>query len=177
MYTTYPSINGNFILGNSADYDGGGIFMYGGSFPIEDNTINSNEAKSGGGIYMEFVPADSLVVQKNIIKSNSSHSGGGIYLFYSSPDINKNIIEENLAGYQGGGIYIGTESSPSITVNSIAYNNAESLGGGIYEGSSESPIIGGIDDGDVYDFNTICGNSPDQIEPLYPNNFISIVCD
>ena len=54
--------------------------------------------------------------------------------------------------------------------------NTAGSGGGIYVHDS-SPSIGGTNTADIGNFNTICGNSPDQIEPNdYPNNYITTFC-
>jgi len=66
----------------------------------------------------------------------------GIYCEYSSPFIHKNLIINNLASDDGGGIYCYWGASPKIYENKIIYNVSGWRGGGIYCGVS-SPIIKG----------------------------------
>jgi parallel beta-helix repeat protein len=176
-YLSSPNINSNTISSNTAAAFGGGIVVSNYSNPtITSNNINSNTAMDGGGIFVGD-DSNSIITYNTITGNVASNNGGGIRVNDGNPTIKNNIIESNMAGYQGGGICLLGDSSPIITMNTIANNKAENLGGGIYEYSYGSPVIGGTDDGDIYDFNTICGNTPNQIEPLYPNNFISTVCD
>ena len=74
---------------------------------------------------------------------------------------------------KGGGIYLsgagGSISEPTVMNNLIKDNAAESLGGGIYVDLYCSP---------TFINNTICGNTPDQVEPNnYPNNIINNLCN
>lgn len=66
------------ITGNTARFDGGGIYCAEGSFPaITNNTIIGNSASS---------------------------SGGGIHCYYSSATITNNIVAFNSSGvYRKGG--------------------------------------------------------------------------
>ena len=74
----------------------------------------------------------------------------------------------------GGGIFI-YNSSPVIQSNNIN-NNTGTLGGGIYIYSG-TPTIGGTSVGDTGNFNDVCSNTPDQINPdNYPYNNINTVC-
>ena len=100
--------------------------------------------------------------------------GGGIYIDISSPTIQYNTISGNTASRDGGGIWISF-GSPTIQHNTISGNTAN-WGGGISIDYS-SPTIGGVDENDTANFNTICGNTPDQINPdSYPNNYIDEYC-
>ena len=78
-------------------------------------------------------------------------------------------------GNYGGGIYI-EDSSATIQDNTISGNIAN-RGGGIFIGAASSPTIGGANGDDTANFNTVCGNSPNQIHPdSYPNNYIFQFC-
>ena len=97
-------------------------------------------------------------------------------MYMGSPTITGNHITGNTASINGGGIYMAY-SSPTIRDNHITFNTASNNGGGIHV-SGGSPIIGGTSPSDTGNFNTICGNDPDQIDSStsYPNNYISSAC-
>ena len=178
QYST-PTISNNTITGNQADRGGGGIYLSYSSPTIEDNTISGNIAAASGGICMR--DHCSPTISNNTISGNTAGSyGGAIYLFYSSATISNNTITGNQADGYGGGIYNYCSSStiPTIQSNTISENICSGQGGGIFmELTSPSIIIGGADASDTANFNTVCGNSPDQIEPnSYPNNNIYDVC-
>jgi parallel beta-helix repeat protein len=162
-----------FTVQNGYEVSGGGIYLYNSSPNITNNIITNNEADAGGGIY---VYGSSPTVENNTITNNAAYSGGGICVYgNSSAVITGNTIAGNdVVWGSGGGIYV-YGSSPIITGNDIMGNTAGS-GGGIYVDDS-SPSIGGTNTADIVNFNTICGNSPDQIEPNdYPNNYITTFC-
>ena len=197
------TITGSTISGNSAEY-GGGIYNNG-ILTIIGGTISSNTATDyyGGGIYNE----DTLTITDSEISGNSAPDGGGIYHWYGTLTITGSTISGNTAtNSDGGGIYNGlgtstitssiissnsaadygggiciydNSSTPSIKTiqnNTISGNTASISGGGIYI-ESGSPTIGGVDGSDTANFNTVCGNAPDQINPdSFPNNYISDYC-
>ena len=186
IFNCSPTIKNNTISKNQ----GGGILIIANCSPIiKNNTISENTStsgylSSGGGI---SIFSCSPTIQDNIISKNiASWSGGGIYVYcsgiysyISSPEILNNTISENTAKYGGGIDIIGCLSANiHIQGNIISKNIASSDGGGIIVGEFCSPIIGGTSAGDTLNFNTVCGNSPNQIYPnSYPNNYILTDCN
>ena len=141
-----PTISNNTIIGNSANYYGGGIGCSQSSPTINNNTISENSASSGGGIYCGY--NSSPTIGNNTISGNSANQyGGGILCIESSSTISNNTISGNSAVYDGGGIFC-IASSPTISNNTISGNSADH-GGGISCWNS-SPTISN---------NTISGNS------------------
>jgi uncharacterized repeat protein (TIGR02543 family) len=203
LYESSPSIENNMISGNTAD-EGGAIYMSYSSPTIHNNTIEGNSAIDfAGGIYISDFSSPSISF--NTISSNAVDDyGGGIYIYYySSPTIEGNNISGNTAD-DGGGMYISSDCSPFIYDNTITGNTVNRTGGGICDYGSSSTIqantitenicsdsgggifvftsststIGGTDASNTENFNTICGNTPDQVEPNnYPNNHINSMCD
>jgi len=122
-----PTITGNIITGNHAA-QGCGIHVDGGSPLIQNNTITANDqtgAGSGaGGGGIDVVASDSnpshAQIVGNIITSNSvagGGSGGGISVgYFSSPTIQGNRIQGNVAYGNGGGVALwrcGLTTHPS----------------------------------------------------------------
>jgi hypothetical protein len=107
------------------------------------------------------------------IRGGSAEYGGGICLLYASPFISNNILMDNVASREGGGMYLqgscawvagntvrgGTaeygagvydEASRATFINNVMSGNATSgYGGGMFLRWSQSSVIG----------NTIAGNS------------------
>jgi len=172
IWNSSSNISGNMIKGNTAEFHGGGIYIQGGYPTINDNTISGNSANSwGGGIYC--FQSNPTIVDNTIKGNHALDDGGGLHFYSSSGFITDNAISGNTAGRWGGGIYLagigGSISEPTIMNNLIKDNAAESLGGGIYVNLYCSP---------TFMNNTICGNTPDQVEPdNYPNNIINHVCN
>jgi len=170
IWNSSSNITGNMIKGNTAEFHGGGIYVQGGYPEIYDNTVSGNSANSwGGGIYC--FQSNPTIVDNTVEGNHAVSDGGGIHFYSSSGFITDNAIRGNTAGRWGGGIYLcgDSNSTPTIVRNVINDNSAETTGGGIYVNLYCSPIMMN---------NTICGNSPDQVEPdNYPNNIIDSQCN
>ncbi|MCP4631494.1 MAG: T9SS type A sorting domain-containing protein [candidate division Zixibacteria bacterium] len=148
-----PTISYNDIIGNSSEYEGGGIDLYHADPDINNNNINDNSAFIGGGIACSnseptisynTIDGDSAEwfgggislrmyshadVNNNDIIDNYGDEGGGIGCDRSHPEISNNKINKNTAGWAGG-IYINRDSYPQVTSNTITENYGR-LGGGI----------------------------------------------
>jgi len=186
-----PTIQDNTISGNTAGDDGGGINILQGLPTVQNNTIIGNSATDNGGgidIYSFYIFITSPFIKDNTIIGNSAtDDGGGIgihsdfwdgSLGINTPTIQSNTISENTSVY-GGGIYI-ENSAPTIQSNTISENTASDDGGGIYVSNGlPAMIIGGENDTDNVNFNTICGNTSLQVDPAdgYPTtNYITVSC-
>jgi parallel beta-helix repeat protein len=141
---SFANILGNTITRNlikSSFGIGGGIYINGSIPNIRSNTINYNDANTGGGIYLENNSHPD--VKNNIIKHNEAIVGAGMFMYDGCiPDVQENQITDNIAETNGGGIYINSSSPLIIKENSIN-NNQVSIGGGggIYIVNGSSPII------------------------------------
>ncbi len=133
-----PRIERNVITGNRADaYFGGGIHCeetsscMGGVILIADNTIRNNHAAGGGGLSL-FAPfAQVPQVTRNEIRENSADYGGGVYAYWTLADIDGNVIAENTAVEDGGGILANQSHELVVRDNEIHANSAGADGGGI----------------------------------------------
>ncbi len=149
-----PTIMGNIISADTADYGGGIECEYYSSPIITGNTIRGNRGDTASG-GIECYRYSSPHIEGNAIDSNTSNSGGGGIQVYDncSPNIINNSIIHNIAGTWGGGIRVGINSAPTIIGNLIEGNEAAE-GGGIECDGNGSPIINGC---------TISGNLGDGI--------------
>ena len=137
-----PKVTGNTITGNTAGF-GGGIGCWENSSPtITGNTISGNTAGTDAGGITCSMHSSPTIIGNNITYNTASGGGGGIECWdYSDPTIISNTITDNTAG-QGGGIVCWYDCSPTIMNNTIANNTAED-GGGITCYNQSSPTITG----------------------------------
>ncbi|MDR0315026.1 MAG: InlB B-repeat-containing protein [Oscillospiraceae bacterium] len=125
---------------------------------IKGATIINNEAISasspttgsnGGGVYLYGSYANAGVFEDNTITGNRAVRGGGVYVYAQNAELTlkKNIIQNNYAVSNGGGLYLGYAKSVTLTDQSnagtgtdysISGNTAAGNGGGIYVGYSTS---------------------------------------
>src|SRR5436190_6068904 len=124
-----PTIVGNLIQNNTTCFGGGGILVYFSSPVIRGNIIRNNHSAHcsglvGGGIYVLGAGAAQII--GNSITDNStapSGMGGGIGLSGSgTPVIKNNTIARNVAGNEGGGIWI--DSADASIVQNLIFNNS-----------------------------------------------------
>lgn len=145
IYTEWSSavIIDNLITGNSATSNGGGVACFCDAANISplisNNTITSNTAHAGGGVYIDC-PFTMTVIKENTISGNTANYGGGVacyYVFNPLLRITKNMIIGNVADSAGGGIWCYLSSIPIIDSCVIADN----VGDGICSDFYSSPVI------------------------------------
>ena len=157
VYESEAYIHNNNILNNTATGDGGGIMCDDGSNPnIWFNVISDNNSGSGGGgIYCDYDSKPYILL--NIFNHNTAVGNGGainisntLYSGYHTKIIN-NLLTNNSAGSDGGGVYLFEIENGYIGINSntIADNTADVEGGGIY----------GYDNYGLFYNNIIWGNT------------------
>ncbi|MFH1999309.1 MAG: right-handed parallel beta-helix repeat-containing protein, partial [Planctomycetota bacterium] len=171
----YATIRDNYISGNLAEDDGGGI--YGGAV-IENNVFVNNRTNSyGGGIYKGGIVHGNLFMNNvasftgggmyawgdsftgnTFIRNESQYSsGGGAYIrtFNNDFHIENNVFRENRADDAGGGLLVSSNGMRRIFIrnNIMTDNTCGTAGGGLYLNDS-----GGYHDV-VFTNNTVCNNS------------------
>ncbi|MGA1865528.1 MAG: right-handed parallel beta-helix repeat-containing protein, partial [bacterium] len=137
------SLYNNYIHHNKANVSGGGIYLGNQSnTEIIGNTFQYNEALYGGGIIADNtlsckIRENTIIENTAIFKDANQTEGGwgaGVYLNNASVEISDNTITQNIADYEGGGIY--TWSGDIVIINNEIGNNEASWAGGIAESSS-----------------------------------------
>ena len=127
-----PTIRGNIMENNSANYGGAVCFSDSDNALLDGNTIRNNSAKIGGALFMRYATPE--VARNRISANEASFGGGGIALWlFSHAELVNNIIDNNTAGSGGGGgIRSYHLSEPTITNCTIADNYSSAGGGGLY---------------------------------------------
>jgi parallel beta-helix repeat protein len=165
-----PTIRGNIIVGNEADF-GGGVLVYLDAAPlVEGNEIRLNNARaSSGGIYCS-VSNTMPEFRGNAIVSNSSDGGfgAGVLLQNSAAILEGNEIAGNSGADSGGGVAaIFSGPVPArILNNTIRGNSATDDGGGLWIVNAGSPLVAG---------NLIRGNSAPVGGGAYLRDAVSLV--
>ncbi len=148
-----PTIEGFTITGGNAGVEdnyrgmGGGIYSRAAAPIIQNNIITDNIASTvamgfGGGLYLDYAPASSVISGNQILSNTASTStdtngfGGGLYLNYSAAIVSGNTISGNInnstaGGGHGGGVYLSL-GNPTLDGNRIISNTSSGGGGGLY---------------------------------------------
>jgi hypothetical protein len=184
-------IDSNLVSDNIATGSGGGggILITSLTCQITNNAIIGNKAERGSGGAMRC-EACSGIISKNTLSNNSAggiatggtYNGGGIWTLGCSMTIMDNLISENFARMNGGGIACFRDAfysfSPIIRNNIIHNNNSSLNGGGIYCEDKNNPSFVS----NIITNNTCSGrgggiacyeSSPSLTNNVISNNFAS----
>ncbi len=142
LFGAHPYISNSIIKNNGAS----GIYAYSisGDLRIEHNTIESNRAALGGGLYVSTLLGAKLLLNDNTVRNNTVSggngfgNGGGLHLTVdgSLATLNANKFENNQASGVAGGIYLAG-------VNSVMSANVIALAGGSIQGNHAALHGGG----------------------------------
>ncbi|MBK7177693.1 MAG: DUF11 domain-containing protein [Chloroflexi bacterium] len=114
---------------------GGGIYNNGGQLTLQNATVSGNIAGFGGGVYNG---GRLTIINSSILSNQSTYYGAGIiHAGTSDVNIQSSAISYNVAGSNGGGLYL-TGGTTNLTNVTVSHNRASQyLGGGVwvyYEG-------------------------------------------
>ena len=162
-----PILTNCTFSGNSASYDGGGMYNSSDSSPTVTNcTFSSNPAASkGGGMYnssgsspsvtnctftsnsadtngggMHNLGSSNPTLTNCTFSSNVADNGGGMQNVSSSPTLTNCTFSDNTVAGHGGGLY-NSDSSPTVTNCTFTVNVAALKGGGMYNYDGSSPTL------------------------------------
>ncbi|MHC4671114.1 MAG: right-handed parallel beta-helix repeat-containing protein [Planctomycetota bacterium] len=163
-----PTITNCTFRGNSANYDGGGMYNRENSSPtLTDCTFSGNSAGEAGGMLNRDNSSPTLTnctfsgnsakyrcggmynsrfsnptLTNCTFSGNSAKSGGGMYNYDSDPTmINCTFSGNSASGHDGGGgMFNGTYSEPTLTNCTFSGNSSRHDGGGMFNTNS-SPML------------------------------------
>lgn len=127
---------GGTITGNSTTDDGGGIYLNGGTFLMNNGEISNNSSSTdGGGVCIanngNFTMNNGDITGNGKISGKLTRNGGGVYLDGGTLTVNAGNISENAATASGGGVYI-SNGNVGMTTGKILSNECGEFGGGVY---------------------------------------------
>ncbi len=128
---------------------GGGLYLYQSVITLSGNTVLSNTAAEGGGLY--FQNSSGAVLTANIISENVATWGGGLY-FRDSPSatLTANTVSENKwpepdgRAISGGGVQFRASPGAILTANTVSENVAIDGGGLFFLNSSDATLTRNI---------------------------------
>ncbi|SCW53262.1 Listeria/Bacterioides repeat-containing protein [Ruminococcaceae bacterium YRB3002] len=146
---TLTLLNGT-VTGGKNTGNGGGIYVgSGGYLHLFYTEITLNSAVNGGGIFLEEDGGNAVMFRGAITENYASYYGGGVYVApgadftmttevtdlmtdvpISSLDGDMAIIENNVAGINGGGVYIRIDGTSYFNGRSQVVNNTLGTSGG-----------------------------------------------
>ncbi len=116
-----PLIQRNTIRENYATVDDGGgicVFLYANPIIRENFLVGNRAARNGGGIYVSV--ANATIRLNTLIDNHAEEYGGGVYLSSSAAQIEENAFLSN-HGWDGSStLYLLADCRPVIRNNSLA---------------------------------------------------------
>ncbi|MBR5232438.1 MAG: hypothetical protein IKW00_09380 [Clostridia bacterium] len=150
---------GTVLSKNESADEGGAIFVsFGGKLFMNGAEIRENKAATdGGGVYLDGTdaysgyPHNDSQTHDTPVFDDGFAAGGQFFM-------TDGLIYQNVAGGNGGGVYIGGENEVEVDGEVLRFvggemqmsggviteNHAMDMGGGIFVGSSGNEDIGGI---------------------------------
>lgn len=124
MLNSNATLSENTIISNTAAW-GGGLYLHESPATLVDNavTANTSTGRGGGGLFLWW--SDAVLTGNRIISNTSPwNTNGGIHVFSSSPTLTNNAIVDN----QSGGIQIEGDSDLHLLHNTVADNGTDGIG-------------------------------------------------
>jgi uncharacterized repeat protein (TIGR01451 family) len=144
-------------------YDGGGLYVYGSAVLVETQVMSNTTVDDGGGLCVResaalsetrvisntagghggglYVGGSAALTETQVVSNTAGGHGGGLY----QADDNGQVrvigghFERNVAGYSGGGLFVGGATS---TGTKVVSNTAGSNGGGLYVNGNSASLSG-----------------------------------
>src|SRR5690606_22250133 len=122
------TFSGVTISNNSADFDGGGVFMAGADVDFIESTVAGNTAGNlGGGLYVRAAFSGTVNITESTVSGNIASTGGGIYVVEDAVNIANSTVSDNTATDDVAGVYVEASVDLSahafLTHVTIAGNN------------------------------------------------------
>lgn len=147
IYHPEAVVDGFTVTGGRTTGDGGGVYIQSAGGTIQNCSIVSNRAGSGGGMHLAGGSGKAEVVNC-LIGYNTAGSAGGIRVSGSNSFIIGSTVLVNHATIYVGGIWGASGSGDFIVSNScIVSNYSAQYAGGIYSGRLyDNWIVGNVAD-------------------------------
>jgi len=138
--TLVISGNARVERNSSGDQGGGGVFISGGNFTMNDDALvayNTNlggAVRPGGGVRINPTAAQTAVFTMNggtIEENIGATNGGGVHIAYNATFVmNSGVIQNHVAANEGGAVH--SSGLFEMMGDSRIYNNQAQSGGGVH---------------------------------------------
>lgn len=116
---------------NSAEFDGGALYLIDGTTAFRESAIANNTGVQGGGVYNS---GGNVTIESGKISGNQGREGAGIYNARGTVSLKNGAIVQNVATGNGGGVLnTGNFNSSNSTVS----ENRALSGGGIFNNDGQ----------------------------------------
>lgn len=142
-----PRIQNSEFTDNLSQLQGGALWYYLSSSPLDQVTVEGNYSQGfGGGMYIEYYSTP-RISNSRFTRNRAATGGGAIYCKESDPQpfnrspvlVSNTLLENNDARFGGA---IGNESYSSFDLwNSVAIGNRSTDRGGVFYNVSNSSIL------------------------------------
>ncbi|MFK7971936.1 MAG: hypothetical protein AB8F95_16330, partial [Bacteroidia bacterium] len=140
------AFDGCIFINNKSTSFGGALAIRGAHSVVLNSRVSFNSAnQNGGGLFVDGIARP--YIAGSILEGNTaSNNGGGVYSAnQAEPTILSTLISGNFAQNQGAGIYTQDVGTLVNVINAtIAGNRAGSLGGGVYQFSAQVEVRNSI---------------------------------
>ena len=142
------NVDNSHIISNTADNNGGGIYVTGGILSLNKGELSQNSADSwGGGMYL----SDEVYIASidNVaIANNTSQWGGAFFIDSDNTEIKITdaMFTHNMASAGGGAIYYGDTENTSVRISGSTFSGnylpdtATSGGGAVLIGGENKSL-------------------------------------
>ncbi len=122
---------------------GGGIYVWDSAPTLAELVITGNFAENGGGMYLAS-GGDVYLYDVTLEGNSADYQGGGLNVNWCGSLVASGLVVlDNVAGVDGGGLYLGSSSgSFSATELELSGNSARDCGGGLHFEGEEATIEG-----------------------------------
>ena len=169
-FTLFGSAAGT-VDGDTNQFVGGAIYVYGASPTIEECIIAHNSSGIGGGGYLRYSEA---TIRNCLIRGNSAVNGGGLAIVDSDTVLQDVEFIGNEATNFGGGLGVGmTGQAPGNVLLDgcvMRWNSAGASGGGIAVSLQQSQF------GVILMETTVCSNESNSIHGEWFDQGGNTVC-
>jgi len=120
LYESDAALKRNAVAINTAERDGGGLYLWRSDATLDGNTIIANTAaEEGGGLYLDN--SDATLTNNVVADNQADGAGSGLYIRGSSSRLLHTTIARNSGG-DGSGVHVGEGSTVTMT-NTILVNH------------------------------------------------------
>jgi hypothetical protein len=175
-------VSNSTLSGNSATFDGGGIFNAGYSLEISNSTFSGNSASFGGGIIMDV---GTLTVSNSTFSGNSATDGfGGAYAGGATATFKNTIVANSPSGGNCGAIPNdggynldsdkGSFDTCGFSTNNNSLSGVDPMLGPIADNGGPTKTHALLEGSPAIDKGNSFGESTDQRGLVRPSNFVGI---